>query len=678
MAKSQLVLPSSSFGIYQDVQLAQAAVASLNSTLAAEGAALAQSASDARKSADALAKEAAKLKTSEAIAAAKSAAEAARVAEANAAKAAAASAGDRWKGYSTGISLASFLSNDTMQGRMVRKTVNGLSDLVTVMEVSVTILKTIGTIINAFQSDINNLMVVLNFAIKAMIKVLEELAVSLASTGIYGLLVTPSISPFSPDSPSGGFKEFKAKVNNALTNKSDPNRPVFFEGDIMGGVVVALVGATNIGDLLKDLQVLAKFFQDESVKLAPVRSLVATPGLFYKSEEKGVVGTTLGYLQAMTTGAKYPGIKISWSEAEGIPIDGYRIRRSKSAKGDFPEKDVTVPKDSLINPGMPLREYKDVLFNNDTPLDLTGFGDNTSYVDFEVQDGETYYYKVSPLLKNKDGDFVEDPTIGGYTSAVASSCLPDSVADSTYETPKGLLAGVATGDPPYWSNMTLRGLLGESLDSILKSLTDLAKRFEAVTESNTKHFDKLIKTLTRWIKKLTEFLDKLKAVLAALKALQLSGAAMILSIPSEKGGIAGFKKRFNAAKLPEPSNLGKLANNLVSHTSGSVESFAKDNLVPPVNQSTPNPFEENLCSVCAGLVLLVGAPTPASLDKLGGVAKAEMEKIKQAGKFDSTKKAVKAARKKDYTNGKGKGKGDDDTSFADETISFLTGLFAGG
>jgi hypothetical protein len=257
---------------------------------------------------------------------------------------------------------------------------------------------------------------------------------------------------------------------------------------------------------------------------------------------------------------------------------------------------------------------------------------------------------------------VEDPTIGGFTHATATSCVPTDWLDSKYETPDGLMQGVATGDPPFWNNISLRGLLGESFDAILKGLNDIAKRFEAVTESSSKHFEKLIKTLEKWLKNLKEFLEKLKAVLESLKALQFSSAAMILTIPSEKGGVEGFKRRFNSA------TVGKAYSGF-SALKGEKEKYDLE--------KQANPFEDTLCSVCAGMVILVGAPTPESVKKLGGVAKGELDKIKAAGNFDKAKAAMKAARSKDFSNGKASSADDDSGQFLDQTISFLTGLFSG-
>lgn len=584
---------------------------------------------------------------------------------------------DRWRGYASGFSAASLVDDATKEA--ANTTINGVGTLVDGLSIAIEVLKAVSVVINAFQQDWDNLFLVVNYAVKELLKVLEEILVSIASTGVYGLLVYPSITPFSPDYKPAGFPEFKAKVSNALTNVSDPNRPIFYEGDYLGGVVLALVGATNLGDLLKDLQALAKYLNDESLKLAPVSALTATPGLFYKTEEQSKGGsvanvalTASNFLTSSIGGVKYPAIKLTWASPEGIPIDGYRIRRNMGK----PQGVYTKKKDegSQINPNDYFKTFYDPTFRlSDTFTSKTDrffdvwaktFGDDTSFTDFEVDDGALYYYSVTPLIKNKNGDMLESPGIGGFTSAVASTCLPDSALKTSYETPDGFRQGVATGDPPYWVNTNLRGMLGDTFDSLMSGLYGLAKRLETVSESNTKHFDKMIKTMEKWIENLEKFITKLKEVLDALRALQFSGAAMILAIPSEKGGIEGFKKRFEDAALPDPTPFYKHAGE---------RKVTEGSTLPKI----PNPFEDNLCAVCGGLVLIAGAPNPgASFDKLAGATKAQIQKVKQAGQFESAKKAFKEARERDYTQGKSDS-AKDLSKYADKVISTITGFMGG-
>jgi len=543
---------------------------------------------------------------------------------------------------------------NTLDKPIVRKSVNALSDVIGTIEAAIEILKITGKIINAFQSDANSLFVVINFAIQAIIDVLKELAVSISSTGVYVLPLLPETSPFDPSTPAGGgFKEVMAKVNHSLTNSQDPNRPVFFDGDYLGSVIFLLTAGTNAGDVIKDLSILVKFLQgdDSGSKLSTVTALNATPGLYYETEGQSAstYDTITDYLSA-AAGVKLPGIKVSWGAPQGIPgIYGYRIYRSKTQEGT-PELDdkgnlLRVPADSPFNAGRTITQYVDYAFNNGKPVLIKESKKNKlEYVDFEVYDGEIYFYKVVPVFKDSAGSIVEGEVISQYTSAKASACLPSDLLLNTYETPDGLLRGKASGDPPYWNNVTLRGLLGESMDSLLRSVQSLADRLKGVSTSSSKHFEELIETLQDWVDDLTVLLEKIKKFLESLKALQFSANAMVLTIPSESGGVAGLKSRINQAGFS--SNLRQYLD-----------------------------ATDNNCTIYGGLMFVVGAPTGSSFDKLGNVASDELDKIKKAGNFESAKAQFSAGRK--GLADKVGNEDDTDFGYAEDIMGFLTGLFGG-
>lgn len=554
---------------------------------------------------------------------------------------ASASSQDRWRGWAGSINPLGDFSN-----KGVNRALNTLDSAISVLSSLIGILKVINTIINAFQTDFNNLFKVLEIAIQALQSTIEELLVSVSSTGIYVLPLVPNTSPFNPDTPAGGgFKEYMAKVNHALTNQKDPNRPIFFEGDYLGGILIALTAGTNAGDIVRDLSILARFIQDEPNRgqLAPVGSLTATPGLFYETEgtQTGLFDATSDVISA-AFGRKIPGIKLSWSPPKGIPsITGYRIYRSRTEEGNIDGEKERVAADSLVNPGMAIRKYQDFLFNNGNPVEIQGSRDTMQYVDFEVEDRQRYFYKVIPLLKDSNNIVVEGEVITKYTSAVASACIPDDLLFKSYETPDGLLKGFASGDRPYWSNVTLRGFLGEEFDALLRNLAMLTDRLKGISVTSTSHFSKQIELMERWIANIQTLTTLIQNVLKSLRALQFSSSAMALSIPSESGGIEAFRKRVNEATMPA-------------------------RLKDVVDQG-------GLCSIYAGLVLVVGSVTDSSLDNLGGQTQEELAKIKVAGNFSKAKQAYKEQREvlKQYDSGGEASKN------IDTVIRFFAGLFGG-
>jgi len=545
------------------------------------------------------------------------------------------SSSDKWREASKTISLAAYTDNE-----IISKSINTFDSMISMCESIIAILKTLGKLINAFQTDYNNLLKVINAVISSIIESIEELMVSLSSTGLYVLPVVPNASPFEPDEEAGGgFDAFMSKVKKAMTNKLDPNRPIFYEGDYVGGLVVVLTAGTNLGDLVKDFEILLRFLQDEPNRniLSPVLGLSATPGLYYKNANAWNSSSFKAAWEYISTdtiiGSKYPGIKLTWSPPAGVPVDGYKIDRSKTAEGS-PRSNKELA-NATANENETTKEYIDYSFNKGVSVNISGSDDNMEFTDFEVEDGITYYYKVTPYLLSKTNDIVDCKTISSYTSATARTCVPQSAIESNYETPDGLLKGVATGDPPYWSNTNLRGLFGPELDSLLDSMHGLAKRFGAVSTTSSSHFDRFILLLEKWIDFLADLIAKIKAVIEALSAFKLSGSASLLVIPAEYGGITGFRDRVSAATIP----------------SAMAEAIKQD----------------GACSVYAGMVILAGAPTNKSLDRVGEETSIGVAKIRSEGNFEKAKAAYEET--KSATNDLAS------HEYVQKTIEFITRLF---
>lgn len=521
---------------------------------------------------------------------------------------------DKWKVKKGSITpLASLGSSDGLN-----KVVNGLEEVIDLIEVTISIVKATGKIINAFQTDVNNVFTVLSTLVQAVVTTLQEWAVSLSSTGIYALPMMPDTSPFDPSTPAGGgFKAVKAKVNHALTNKKDPNRPVFFEGDYLGACVFVCTAGTNAGNIIKDLSILARFFQGDEVaaKVSPVQNLTATPGLYTKLS--GEVDNLLGDLGSSLLGVREPGIKVSWSEPIGVPnITGYNIYRSKTAEGT-PELDedgnlVRVPSDSPFNAGRKVTSYIDYTFNGGKPVFVKNSSIvETDYLDWEVIDGEVYYYKVVPVLDDSNGNKVEGEVISQFTSAKASSCIPSDLLEDMYETPDGLLRGKVDGDPPYWKNVTLRGLMGDSLDAALRYTQGLADRLKGVTVSSSDHFNNFIETLEDWVATSREFLERLKNILESLQAIQFSSDVMMLFIPAEDGGIEGLKARINNAGF-----------------NTDMQEYFSD--------------VDNNCTIYGGAMFVVGAVRGSPADKVKSVYGDSAEALKKSGHLEQAKIQIAA------------------------------------
>lgn len=528
-----------------------------------------------------------------------------------------------------------------------RKTVNGLETAIDTLEVAITALETINNLISLFQSDINNLFKVLEFAIQEVLDALEDTLVSIASTGIYAGFIPPDVDSSSGRAAGGGFDKVMSQINHMLRNKQDPNRPIFMEGDLMGAAILVVTAGTNMGDLLNDIDKMYRFFGGGGTspgRTRPPKSLSAQPGLYYPSEKDGsFIFENLGNLGKSILGVKVPGIKLSWGDPQDLPnIVGYRVYRSKS-KGGTPVLDsngnlIKVDRgnaEAAANQDKNLRKYEDLAFNRGNPVEISVDGDLV-FLDLEIIDGETYYYKVVPLFSAGGSEKVEVESVSLFASATAVTCLPENILQGTYETPDGLLEGVGPGEGPYWESVTLRGILGEPFDTFLNEVNKLADRLRGVAVSSEGHFDKMIEELKRWVSALQESLEVIKKVLESLKALQFSSNVLTLTIPSERGGVDSLRRRIN--------NAG----------------FSKELEANLKTKST--------CEVYGGVILVAGVPTQDTLERVPNTTREESAKIKAAGNLGRFQEQSRASYEEFYGQNKDK---------IDNALSSILGLFGG-
>jgi hypothetical protein len=554
--------------------------------------------------------------------------------------------GDRWRGKAGSINpVAAIEDKYGFKFDSGLSTVEGVIDTLTSV---VDILSAVLKLVNTFQSDYNNLFKVLEFTIKQLLKQVQELLVSIASTGIYILPVLPETSPLSRNyKPGGGFNAFKAKVNHGLTNAQDPNRPVFFEGDYMGGVAVALSAGTNLGDLVNDLEVLSKFIGGlfDNDKISPVENAQAVPGLYSVERDTSIFNATVGTVIDNTISPKELGIKLTWSEPRDVQdIKFYRIYRSRSLKGSpLLDKDGNHQKTDKRKDGFGFEykyEYKDYGFNAGSPvfIDVDDIGD-LEYLDFEVNYGETYYYRVVPVFKDSEDGLIESKMLSKTVSAKAISCIEDGSFSEFFETPDGLLNGIPKGGAPYWENLSLRDLFGDDFDELFRSLARMVDRLFSVAETSSSHFNQFIDFIKEWLTKLKELVATIRDILEKLRAFKLSASAVSLVIPSEGGGIEGFKDRFNNAVIPED----------IKEVIGG---------------------EGDLCNIYGGFLLLAGSVTGDSFEKSFRLSEEDMARLQAAGQFENFKKDVEAV-KNQY---------DDFSASSDinRAVELIVSMFQGG
>lgn len=541
----------------------------------------------------------------------------------------------------------------------------------------VNILETLLQIINTFQSDYNNLYKALQFLVKTLLQQVQDLIVSLSSTGIYILPLVPDMSPLNPDyRPGGGFPAFSKKINHALFNTQDPNRPVFnSKEDYVGGVVLALTAGSNYGSMIKDLRVLSKFVGglSDQDKVSPPKRLQAIPGLYRLRDaadtyKKAHPEDDVGFFREAVAAPKAAGVKLIWDAPEGVRgIRWYKIYRSDSYKGSpvidrFTNEQVRTPVAPDGSGGDLVFEYRDLRFNGGVPLIFDSdpeSGGALEYLDFEVEQEATYFYKVVPVFEDPDkffngqspNEFIEGSLASNIASAKVSVCLPPGVFSEFLETPDGIIPGIPSGSPPYWYNATLRQVLGPDLDQAFKGLTRMLNSLWGLVQTSNDHFNSFLDGVKDFLQETKQLIDLLQKVIAALEALKLSGSAIALSIPMEKGGVQGFYDRLNSANVPD--------------------SLKKELLgIDPDRSSadTASTYSAPICDIYGGFVLLMGIPSTGSFSSSLDIPQEQLDALGSTEAFKNTQAQYEAKKKQT----------EDLKEAIEKTLGFVAGLFGGG
>jgi len=387
-------------------------------------------------------------------------------------------------------------------------------------------------IVQLFSSGEKSIAMFIKILIAAIAKELKALLDSLASTGVYVSVICPNFHKKFPKYTIpvwGGYREFIQRVN-ATCSSTDPHAPNFNSpADSVGGVILAMVGGVSDPDFLVNLmhnfKVLSKFFGFQNPLPSAPKNFKVLPG-FYRNHK---------------TAKDEMGVQLSWETPEAPPVTGYRIYRDIVSTGHMstvsstPPVTIRVLEDKLSDvhaiPGK--RRYK--------------------YIDFSVQDGTRYYYKVYSMIGS---DFFDDhPEWEGINSPAATTtimaharnCIP--VSELAKYTTLGLNGELidAINFEGDWKSITVRGLLGSSLDGAFKGIDILADKLTGMVNTGSSAMSDYLDFYAEKISKILEIVTDIRAVIVELMSYNLRGTFMCLSMPVKPGGMDGFLQRFNQA-----------------------------------------------------------------------------------------------------------------------------------
>jgi len=468
-------------------------------------------------------------------------------------------------------------------------------------------------VMQLFSGNVKSIAIFLQFITKALAKALKDLINSFASSGVYLSIIAPNFDRKAPKYTIpvyGGYREFISRVNATCTSSSDPDAPKFDNPkDKVGGVILAMLGGTNdpefLSNLVHNFKVLSEFFGFQNPMPSPAKNFKATAGLFRKPG----------------TSDKVFGVQLTW-DAPDNPVTRYGIYRS------------TVPTGIPKNPSPVIDGVEvNVMVLGEMIADAHNIPGKTHYryTDFDVKDGVTYYYKIYSMIG--DTFFEDNPLIEDLRSPIATpiqavtprNCIP------TLELAKYTTLGI-NGEflnfidlKSEWQSLTIRRLLGKSLDIVLHKIDDLADRIAGMvntgSSATTEFIDFYAKKVSDILALVTEFSD----IITRLMAFNMRGTFMVLKLPVQEGGMAGFVDRFNKA-----SSLGDT-------TSGVQQSEQPNYTVAKITKNGGiGQYTEK--GIMFGVILLFGYPYLSTERLVEVVPPGEVEALK--AKIKVTEKAV--------------------------------------
>lgn len=311
---------------------------------------------------------------------------------------------------------------------------NIMETLMVYLEVTKTVLETVKAFLIDFGNPIRAL-------VEALLSLILDLFETLKRTGVYAWfdvpdpLIDPNFNRFV-----GGFPAFTTRFKAGLYDSRDPNRPQPIAGTLMGGFTIIVADAESPLALLKLIQVLLRFFGKEfltprypapaNFRVLPIKvnadgsgdPILALTALFKEQPDQIAVEWSLppasnpgdpGFsdlIQAFSIGFIPPKFLIEKSEinpaSATIPASALPDAESVGqvtmsvptkfrarGKGEYLQRTVRLV-DFYKDPFLKFQKYIVVDSSTNSPTFFLGQLGTFRYIDRDVEQNKTYYYRV--------------------------------------------------------------------------------------------------------------------------------------------------------------------------------------------------------------------------------------------------------------------------------------------
>jgi len=473
-------------------------------------------------------------------------------------------------------------------------------------------------LIRMFSSDFKSISRLLKVLLKIIVKQVQEIIDSFASTGIYVSLIFPDFDIRSEDfvlPVNGGYREFVQRVNATCLNSKDEDAPKFGKEDTVGGLVLAMIGGANdprfLQDLIENFQVLSSLFRLRNPTPSPAKNVRAVPGFYKKKEEDGSTHLAMG-------------VKVMWDHP-GTPLSGFVLRRSRYRDGV--KVRVSAPKGAKEETEV-VRVYRDEKFDAEGIKRFPAVVGRPrySYVDFtDLKENEMYFYKVFTEVgydfwdKNAFYQRIESPTASKAVYAIPRNKIPLSeLAKETLYDDDGNRVDSEEMESD-WQSLSIRTLLGPEVDRLFSLMDRLTDKLLGMVDTSSDAMTEYLNFIQKKIKFYLDIINKVADIIERLSRLRLSGTFLLLSVHPEDGGMQGFVDKFNSAVLTEEV--------------GGLQIGSKDKKTPSIASLT----EEG---IMAGVMFVYGYPSIDSGYFQNLAAEDQAEQLTKS--LERSKKALKA------------------------------------